>query len=97
MTPQKLKKKTEIEIEEKNAKTEKEQTSAEMNQEEIKVYNTQNNQEKEVMVLGKLNSPNKPPIYCWIYDQTAYIQIDWHYHRRTIILIPSNSSNNLLI
>ena len=63
MTPQKLKKKTEIEIEEKNAKTEKEQTSAEMNQEEIKVYNTQNNQEKEVMVLGKLNSPNKPPIY----------------------------------
>ena len=34
-----------------------------MNQEEIKVDNTQKNQEKEEMVTGKLNSPNKPSIY----------------------------------
>ena len=32
---------------------------------------------------------------CCCPDQNAYTN-GWHYHQRTIILIPSNSSNNLL-
>ena len=51
------------ETEEKNAEIEKALSSVEMNQEEIKMDNTQKNQEKEEMVPRKLNYSNKPPIY----------------------------------
>ena len=49
--------------------------------------------EERLLQLSELEELRNEAV---VRDQNAYTN-GWHYHQRTIILILSNSSNNLLI